>query len=259
MKPVAAIPIHDPDGIMFPHLERITSDLKELFSSVFISVSVQTQANFPENVSCLESDGFFEVLRHREVGPVGEEFLALYGRAAAALDPEQVVHLCFTDRVAYALQSEHQGAFMADIQQVGTADTPLIFDRSELAWQTHPRNYRDIEGIVTTAGEWLFGKSLDFAWCHIVLQAKQLSEIVSTIEVNDHSFGFVAEIVLAIREEAQTKDVDWLAWEDPFISNSNPQTLKQEREASVGETQKRLGYVIPMLQAIVAATQDNIG
>lgn len=259
MKPVAAIPIHDLDGSMFPHLERITPDLKELFSRVFIAVSVQTQKHYPEKVHWLESDGFFEVLRHQEERTVGEEFLALYGRVAAACELEQVIHLCFTDRVAYALQSEHRASFMADIQNEGTTFAPLIYQRSELAWQTHPSNYRAIEGMVTTAGEWLFGKSLDFAWCHIVVQAMRLLEIVPTIEIKDHSFGFFAEIVLAIRDEAQTKDVDWLAWEDPFISGSNPQTLKQEREGSVRETNKRLGYAIPMLQAIVAASQDNTG
>ncbi|NIP56079.1 MAG: hypothetical protein GWO26_29655, partial [Phycisphaerae bacterium] len=126
-----------------------------------------------------------------------------------------------------------------------------------LAWQTHPANYRAIEGMVTIAGEQLFGRSLDFAWCHIAIQAKRLLEIVPFVQVQDDSMGFFAAIVLAMREDAKTKDVDWLSWEDPFITGSDSQSLKREREGSIGETHKRLGYAIPMLQLLVAANQDG--
>lgn len=60
----------------------------------------------------------------------------------------------------------------------------------------------------------------------------------------------VAEIVLMLRDNIQTKDVDWLAWEDPFLYSCNPQQLKKEREQSIRETRKRLAYVIPMLQLL---------
>jgi hypothetical protein len=255
MTPVAAFPIHDPDGIMFPHLERITPLLKELFSSVYIGVSVATQQNFPEKISWLESYGFFQVMKHQSEDIVGRDFLALYAHAASSCEPGQVVHLCFTDRVAYALQSEHRGAFSADIHSLAPAGTPLMFQRSERAWQTHPANYRAIEGMVTTAGELLFGRSLDYAWCHIALQARRLLEIIPQVKINDNGLSFFAEIVLAIRHDARTKDVDWLSWEDPFITANDATALKQDRENSVDETRKRLIYVIPMLQLLVEASQ----
>jgi hypothetical protein len=39
----------------------------------------------------------------------------------------------------------------------------------------------------------------------------------------------VAELVLMLKDKVQTKDVDWLAWEDPFIYSRNPQELKKEK------------------------------
>lgn len=257
MKPVAALPIHDPDGIMFPQLERITPFLKQLFAEVFIGVSVATQQLYPEKVAWLEADSFFRVVRHQSADIVGEDFIDLYYCAASSCKPTQVVHLCFTDRVAYAFGSEHQVFFMTDIQNVTSNDTPLIFQRSELAWQTHPDNYRAIERMATTVGELLFEKSLDFAWCHIAIQAGRLLEIVPTIRVEDGSMGFFAGIVLAIRDEVRTREVDWLSWEDPFVMGRDEGELKRAREASVEETRKRLSYVVPMLELLVEASEGD--
>src|SRR6185369_12610676 len=116
---------------------------------------------------------------------------------------------------------------------------PLIFQRSEAAWETHPRNYRELEQIVTRVGELLFNRSLDFAWCHLVVQAAQLQAILPHIK--NHDLSMVAEMVLLLKDEIQTQSVDWLAWEDPFICDRDPRQLKQEREQSSAETQKRLG------------------
>jgi hypothetical protein len=65
----------------------------------------------------------------------------------------------------------------------------------------------------------------------------------------------VAEFTLAGKDVIKTKDVDWLAWEDPFIFDRDPQQLKVEKEKSVEETQKRLNYVIPILQLLSAASR----
>jgi hypothetical protein len=247
--------MNDPDGIMFPHLEAITPLLKHTFSQVFVSVPLVTQRRLPEYMLWLQSDDFFHVINHESDVTVDKDFLTLYANAASSCDPAQILHLCFIDRVAFALQSEYRDAFITDIQNVTPDDTPLIFQRSELAWQTHPQNYRDLEQMVTKAGKHLFGKSLDFAWCHIAIQAGQLLEVIPAVKSNNISF--FAEIVLAARDEVKSKAVDWLAWEDPFITSRNPQELKKEREASIRETQKRLGYVIPMLQLLVETSKDG--
>jgi hypothetical protein len=67
----------------------------------------------------------------------------------------------------------------------------------------------------------------------------------------------MAEFVLLLKDKIQTKQVDWLAWEDPFIYSRDPQELKEEKEDSKEEVRKRLAYVIPMLQLLDAAA--NVG
>jgi hypothetical protein len=251
MKPVAVIPMNDPTGIMFPHLEAITLVLKEIFARVFVSVTAVTQQAIPDYMAWLKNDTFFRAIYHETELSVGEDFLTLYANAAKACEPEQILHLCFIDRLAFALQSSYRAAFIQDIEQVTPEDTPLIFQRSEAAWATHPRNYYQLEQMVMQVGQWLFGKKLDFAWCHLALQAQQLQQMIPHIHRRDISL--VAEFTLAGKDVIKTKDVDWLAWEDPFIFDRDPQQLKVEKEKSVEETQKRLKYVIPMLQLLSEA------
>lgn len=248
MQPIIVMPMHDPQGIMFPHLETITPQLKDLFAQAFVSVTTITGERQPESIRRLEADNFFKAIYHPNPLPVGEDFWRLYSHAAASCPPETILHLCFIDRVAFALQSAYRAQFRADIQAVTEAKTPLIFQRSEAAWETHPGNYRELEQMVTKVGELLWQKPLDFAWCHLVVQARQLQAILPYLRKRDLSM--VAELVLLLREQIQTKEVDWLAWEDPFIYARDSRQLKQEREESLAETHKRLAYVIPMLQLL---------
>jgi hypothetical protein len=255
MRPVAVIPMNDPEGVLFPHLETITPLLKRLFARLFVSVPLPTQQALPHYMEWLKTDDFFHAIYHQNDLAIGDDFLTLYAQAALVCDPDQLLHLCFIDRLAYALQSEHRAAFMADVQAVKPAETPLIWQRSARAWQTHPRNYRDIEQMATKAGEWLFGKSLDFAWCHLVIPARRLREVVPMVKNRDMSF--FAEIILAIREEVAARDVDWLSWEDPFINSRDGQALKMARESSLAESRKRLAYVIPILRLLERAARSG--
>jgi len=116
VKPALALPLNDPQGLMFPHLRAITPTLKSCFAQAFISVNATTQAAQSEYMAWLATDDFFKVLYHETDRVVGEDFLALYKKAAASCQAEQVIHLCFIDRVAFALQTEHREAFLADIQ-----------------------------------------------------------------------------------------------------------------------------------------------
>ena len=99
------------------------------------------------------------------------------------------------------------------------------------------------------------GRAIDFAWCHLAIQSFQLSDILPKIHRQDLSV--VAEMILPMIDKINSKDVDWLAWEDPLILSRNPETLKFERENSIVETKKRLGYVIPMVQMISEAAIVN--
>lgn len=252
MQPILVMPMSDPAGTMFPHLATLVPLLKSIFAQAVVSVTAPTQHNQSDYVAWLEADDLFKVLHFNTDPPVGEAFAALYLHAATICNPEQVLHLCYIDRLAFGLQSQYRDTMIADIQNV--MHTPLIFQRSSAAWDTHPANYHDIEGMVTRVGELLFGQSLDFGWCHLVATAGQLQTALE--EVSSPDWRMVAELVLALKDTVQTQDVDWLAWEDPFVTNSDPQQLKVERENSRQETLKRLTYAIPMMQLLYDSVQD---
>jgi hypothetical protein len=250
MQPAIVMPMHDPQGLIFPHIKAVTPLLKTIFAQAFVSVPASTKKAQPAHVDWLETEGFFQVLHHEDELPVGDTFSALYTGAAITCNRQQVLHLCFPDRVAFALHTEHRDSFIADMRTTTLEQTPLIFQRSEAAWNTHPRNYRQIEQMVTTVGQILFQKTLDFAWCHFAIRVGQAREILPQIKAHDLSLE--AEIVLLLKDIVQTREVDWLAWEDPFIFGSEPEPLRREREQSAEETRKRLSYVLPMLQLLYA-------
>jgi hypothetical protein len=233
---------------MFPHLQATLPDLKALFRRAYVCPPPDTRRH-TRLMDWLSKDDFFTVFSIDRQLQIGELFAFLYMNAAQAADPGEIIHLAFMDRLSFALQGMYREQFMLDIKSLRPADLPLIFERSPAAWQTHPRNYIEIESFVTTIGKILFGKSLDYAWCHLVVQAAQLKEILPLVSNPDLSM--VAEMILFLQANIKTKDVDWLAWEDPFISSRDPEELKHERENSPEETQKRLFYAIPMVEALL--------
>jgi hypothetical protein len=256
MASIAVLPIHDPAGELLPHLLRVMPRMESAFNGAFMGITAVTAERRPEWVDWLETHAFFQCIIHQPGLAVGDQFRELYARAAAAYPPDTLLHLCFVDRLAFILQSEHCQPFIADMLAAHYDESPLIFHRSEAAWATHPANYRAAEQMVTTAGQLLFGRTLDFAWCHLVIRADALGEIIPRTKRPDMSM--VAEIVVqALGQRIRTKDVDWLAWEDPFLAGCDACRLKREREGSLQETRKRLAYVIPMLQLLDAAANGT--
>ena len=134
-------------------------------------------------------------------------------------------------------------------ERQGRRDTPLIFQRTAAAWQTHPANYHEIESFATRIGELLFGRTLDFGWCHLAIGAERLAGLLPRLHARDLSM--VGEMVVLLRHEIKTRDVDWLAWEDPLVLGADPAQLKREREASPQEVRKRLSYVLPTIQRLL--------
>jgi hypothetical protein len=246
MKPSLVFPFNDPDGTMFPLLQAILPDLKGHFDRAFITIPKGTQERQPGNVRLLERDDFFRIFSIGSETSVGDHFTFLYHQAASDAHPEQILHLCFPDRLSFALRTDFREQFLADIEVLSEENLPLIFHRSEWAWATHPKNYFELESFVTKVGQTLFDKTLDYGWCHLVIQAGQLREIMPLIK--KHDLSMVAEMLLYLQADVKTRDVDWLAWEDPFILGRDAAELKRERENSHAETQKRLAYVLPMVE-----------
>jgi hypothetical protein len=259
MQPAIAFPYHDPDLQMFPHLQAILPDLKATFSRAYICPPPSTRRH-AGLMEWLAKEAFFIILPIDRPLQIGEHFAHVYLHAARMAEPDEIIHLAYLDRLSLALQGGNREQFLRDVNALCPKDLPLIFQRSAKAWQTHPQNYFKIEGFVTTVGEILFGKRLDYAWCHLVLQAKQLKEIMPRVRNRDLSM--VAEMILMLQSNIKTKDVDWLAWEDPFILACDAKELKQTRENSLEETQKRLAYTTRMAETMVRyalSHNDQVG
>lgn len=254
MRPALAFPFNDPDGTMFHHLQIILPDLKEHFESAYLCPPLSTWEHV-DHMQYLQADDFFTIFRVNHKMQIGEVFGYLYGRIGETAPPQQIIHLCYLDRLAFALEGTYRDSFLTDIDFLTPDDIPLIFQRSQTAWETHPQNYRELEGIVTIVGRNLFGRDLDYAWCHIVVSAERLREIMS--QVRNPDLSMVAEMIFYLQEDIHTRDVDWLAWEDPFVLSRDLMELKQEREKSLQETQKRLSYVLPMIETLARLSANG--
>jgi hypothetical protein len=258
MKPALVFPFSDPEGTMFPHLQAILPDLKEHFDRALLTIPQNTLEEQPENVRLLGQDDFFNLFTIASEAPVGDHFAFLYRQAAFAVHPEQILHLCYLDRLSFALRSHNRRKrFLADVDDLTEKHLPLIFQRSNSAWATHPKNYFELESFVTDIGQTLFGKTLDYGWCHFVIQAGQLREIMSLIK--KHDLSMVAEMILHVQADVKNHEVDWLAWEDPFIEGRDANELKRERENSLAETRKRLSYVLPMVELLTKFAVNGKG
>lgn len=243
-------PFHDPNNIETKYLQKILPILKANFKSAFVSVTPKTiQAN-PEAVNFLNSDKFFVVNRNPTDSLVGDHFLSAYRNAAVNSNPDEILHLCTSDRLAFILLSNFRDIFLADIKK---PTLPLLFIRSKKAWATHPRNYQAVESMVTEVGKVLFGKSLDFAWCHLAISVKQLKPILP--ELTAHDLVICAQLIMNLKN-IRTKPVDWLSWEDPFIFEKDPKTFKLERERDPKEFEKRMSYVLPEVSYLLSRFQS---
>src|SRR5688500_17838039 len=129
MQPIIVTPM-DPQGSLFPYLEAITPFLKTVFAQAFVCIQEHLYETHSAAVKQLEQDDFFQLAAHPTPLPVGEDFLRLYAWAAANSPPQALLHLCFLDRVSFALQSGYREQFMADIRAVGAEQAPLIFQQS---------------------------------------------------------------------------------------------------------------------------------
>jgi hypothetical protein len=255
MRPALAFPFNDPNGTMFHHLQVILPDLKKHFERAYICPPLSTLQHV-DHLQQLQEDDFFTIFPVKVEMQVGEHFAYLYRHAADSAPPDQVIHLCYLDRLAFALESKHRDSFLSAVDSVSINDVPLIFQRSQIAWGTHPQNYRDLEQMVTTVGYHLFDRRLDYAWCHIVVRGGQLRLIMPLVKNPDLSM--VAEMIFYLQDNIRTQDVDWLAWEDPFVLSRDSKELRRERENNLNETKKRLNYVLSMIQTLTRLSEVEL-
>jgi len=106
MKPALAFPYNDPDGTMLPHLQTILPDLKNHFDHAYVSAP-PSSFELLKQKNLIHADNFFTVLPVAENNLIGESFAILYQRAAETAHPDQALHLCYPDRMAFALEGAY--------------------------------------------------------------------------------------------------------------------------------------------------------
>ncbi|MBI5033250.1 MAG: hypothetical protein HZB51_22250 [Chloroflexi bacterium] len=256
MRPAIVLPFHDPDGSASIYLQSILPELAMLYDCAYIGISPTTARTQPKLIEQLRANDFVRLSFRSASALIGDQFLSTFEHAATTSPSNQILHLCFPDRVAFILHSEHRAAFIADIQAIDSTQTPLLFQRSDAAWRTHPKNYFETEQMAMQVGNLLYGRSLDWAWCHLAIQARQLAEILPRIDL--HGLEMLAQMVFLLKDRLKTQDVDWLAWEDPYILNRDADELRRKRENSMAENRKRLAYVIPTIQFLFDAEANDV-
>jgi hypothetical protein len=247
-------PLHDPTGLLFPYLKKITPQLKLMFTQAFLSISPGTLTRQAKFLHDLEVDPFFVLNMNPPGSLAGDHYLAGYRNAVEHTIPDDVIHLCDLDKVAFLLLNNHRESFLADIGWANSSSKPVLFQRSKSAWATYPENYREIEHLFIRTGELIFKKYFDFAWSHLIVQSHLLRSLLP--KITSHDFGILIEMVLLLQNELLTKDVDWLEWEDPFIFGRDPIQLSQERNNN-HEIHKRLSGAIPFLQILLNRLEES--
>ena len=248
------LPIHDPQKLLFPLLEQFTPQLKTLYTHAFVSVSPTSEKLQKKYILRLQNDSFFTVNFNQPDSQTGDQFLSAYTSATTHSDPQTMLHSCDLDKVACYLSGQHKADYINDIQWANQQSQPVLFQRSEAAWQTFPENYRIIEHYAIDTGKMLFNQTYDFACSHFAMQSHLLASLLP--HIHGHDFRILLEIILLVRDQLLTKNVDWLEWEDPFVLGRDPQELRQERDASPYETYRRLQYVVPFLQMLYELIPD---
>jgi hypothetical protein len=246
MLPAIVLPFHDPQAVMLPYLWQLETWLKQNFANVYLGLSNPTQLNQPEAVERLQSDPFYRLTFNPPGSQPGDHYRSVYRSAVEECPPVQRLHLCDFDRPVFALLNGYRQAYLDDLAWANSQTQAVLFQRSPAAWASYPDNYREIERLVTRVGELLYDQSYDFAWSYLVLQAGDLSPVLP--QINSHDFGVLIEVLLLLRPRLITRQVDWLAWEDPFILKRGANELRAERSQSRAETIKRLRGMLPLFR-----------
>lgn len=246
-KPLFALPYHDPKGIYNDKFKASLPKLQEIFSHLVISASPDTAENAV----------FFEFLKKAGVDTyinepgsnIGDHF-----RKALKMGIEKTgdapIFYGFIDRTLFALNSNYSKQFIKDIET--DWEEMVLFERSELAWSTHPVNYREMEQSANKMGKHLLGQEVELASCGFLLKQDWARKILA--QSQEKSFSVETEWILLaylLGIKPIIKKVDWLGWEDPYILDINEKKLKIEREHDPLETQKRLVMNVEIANVLI--------
>ena len=245
---ILAFPHHDPKGKFNDLIKKSLSQLKSLFSCICISATPSTIETNGEFIKFLEHEGC-EIYKNAANSNIGDHYRNALTQALTVKDDDKVF-FGFIDRVLFALNTDFNEKFVADMKE--DFNELVLFERTDAAYQTHPKNYREIEQTVNKLGGYLIGEERELATCGFLIKSELARKILTQSTADSYSAG--AEWILLaylFGIKPTIKKVDWLSWEDPFIENIPAEKLKADRENQKNEYLKRLEMNLPFINLLV--------
>jgi hypothetical protein len=233
---------HDPAG-KYDQLIKSTIDLLlNTFESICVGATPATVSKNKAMLNFLSEKGCF-IFENEENTNIGDHYRNAL-KIATDFPGRNDIFFGFIDRVLFALNTQYKSDFFNSINQ--KFEDLVLFERSDLAWSTHPDNYRQIEQLTNKLGAFLLGKELELATCGFLIKSDLAIRLLANSTEKTFSAGaewIILSYLLGITPK--TQKVDWLSWEDPFIEGIDPVTLKTQKENDKMEVIKRLEGNLP--------------
>jgi hypothetical protein len=245
---IVAFPYHDPNGKFNELIKKSLAKLQTIFSHICISATSSTIEKNGEFIKFLEHEGCL-IYKNAVKSNIGDHYRNALTRALTVKDDDKIF-FGFVDRVLFALNTDFAEKFVVDMKD--DFNDLVLFERTEAAYQTHPRNYREIEQTVNKLGSYLIGEERELATCGFLIKSELARKILTQSTADSYSAG--AEWLLLAYSfgiKPTIKKVDWLSWEDPFIDNMPAEKLKADRENQKDEYIKRLEMNLPFINLLV--------
>ncbi|MBI4673030.1 MAG: hypothetical protein HY741_15355 [Chloroflexi bacterium] len=243
---VLTFPYYDPSGKYNQALQRQLATLKSSFDGICLSVAPPTSEDNATFIQHLEEQGCF--VSHNASGTSHAHHSREALRLAAEHAPtRQPIFFGFMERILFALETEWRTSFLQDLQAY-QANEFVVFERSSEAWDTHPANFREIENMLSRMAEFMHGEFLDLMPCAFILSYATANVILNqSVSASTDVWG--EWVLLAIKNHVPTTrpKVNWLAWKEAYWEGIEPNELKRQREASQGETIKRIKMNVPAM------------
>lgn len=252
---IFAFPYHDPKGIYNDLFIRSISLIKKTFKTICVSVTEPTILNNAKMLAILEKEGF-HIFKNTKDSNIGDHYRNAL-KTAANLSRDNKIYFGFIDRTLFALNTNFCSEFLKNINE--NFSEMVLLERSKKAWETHPKNYREIEQITNRLASYVIGKEVELGTCGFLIRSNVAKKILE--ESFAESYSAAAEWILLaylFKISPIIKKTDWLSWEDPFIENVDAKELKIQRENQKGENQKRLGMNIPFINLLAQERFSNI-
>lgn len=241
---ILTLPYFDPNGKFNDSFRRQLPTLKSTFEAVCLSVVPPTAEKNSDFARYLESQGCLLAHNASETkhGTHSREALRL-----ALAQNQQSIFFGFLDRILFALETGWRDSFLKDLELFREKEF-VLFERSQVAWDTHPANFREIEQMVSRMFEFLHGVFIELMPCAFVF-SRRTAQVILDQSISESTEVWGEWILLAMQNKIPIvrQSVDWLAWKDPHWEPIAPPALKRIRETSQPETVKRIKMNMPSM------------